>query len=263
MRATEISVAYGGKTVLDQATLGVAPGELLGVIGANGAGKSTLLRCLAGASVPDAGSICIGADAYGDLMPELRARLVGYLPQRPRVEWPMPVEEVAALGRLPHQPWWQGVDATAQSPEVAAALEACDVGHLRGRAVDTLSGGEFARVMMARLLAGGHEVLIADEPISDLDPPHRVDVLNILKSETRKGRAALVALHDLSLADRYCDRVVVLLGGRIIAQGTPGTIFEEGVLTRAFGAPCRVTRSGGQLIAAFDGSRPLADAQER
>ena len=260
MLATDLSVAYGTATVLSWATLGVSSGELVGVIGANGAGKSTLLRCLAGACAPDTGAISIGDQSFADMKPEARARLVGYLPQRPRVEWPMPVEEVAALGRLPHQPWWQGVDATAKSPEVHAALDACDVLHLAGRRVDALSGGEFARVMMARLLAGAHDVLIADEPISDLDPPHRVDVLNILKSETRKGRAALVALHDLALAERFCDRVIVLFDGRIIAQGTPQAIFSPGVLARAFGAPCRVTRSDGHLIVTFDGSRPAARA---
>lgn len=260
MLATDLSVTYGVTTVLQRATLGVSSGELVGVIGANGAGKSTLLRCLAGASTPSAGTISIGDQSFTDLKPEARARLVGYLPQRPRVEWPMPVEEVAALGRLPHQPWWQGVGATARSPEVNAALDACDVLHLSGRRVDTLSGGEFARVMMARLLAGTHDVLIADEPISDLDPPHRVDVLNILKSETRKGRAALVALHDLALAERFCDRVIVLLEGRVIAQGAPETIFSPGVLARAFGAACRVARSDGHLIVTFDGSRPAASA---
>lgn len=260
MLATDLSVAYGTATVLSRATLGVSSGELVGVIGANGAGKSTLLRCLAGARAPDTGAISIGNQSFADMTPEARARLVGYLPQRPRVEWPMPVEEVAALGRLPHQPWWQGVDATAKSPEVHAALDACDVLHLAGRRVDALSGGEFARVMMARLLAGAHDVLIADEPISDLDPPHRVDVLNILKSETRKGRAVLVALHDLALAERFCDRVIVLFDGRIIAQGTPQAIFSPGVLARAFGASCRVTRGGGHLIVTFDGSRPAAGA---
>lgn len=259
MRALDLCVSYWTNVVLDQVSISVSGGELVGILGANGAGKSTLLRCLAGAATPDTGQIAIGADDYSDLKPEARARRVGYLPQRPRVEWPMPVEEVVALGRLPHQPWWQGVDATASSPEVIAALEACDVAHFATRTVDTLSGGEFARVMMARLLAGQHEVLIADEPISDLDPPHRVDVMNILKGETRKGRAALVALHDLSLADRYCDRVVVLHHGRVIAQGRPSTILEAGVLSRAFDASCRVTRSDGQLIAAFDGSRSGAE----
>jgi len=254
IRVAELGFAYGPCPVLKQISLSVAPGEVLGVVGANGSGKSTLLRCIAGAAPDWRGWVSSGELRLGEATPESWARQVGYLPQRPQAEWPMPVREVVALGRLPHQAWWQGVDSAVHSSEVQHALEACDVAGLATRRVDALSGGEFARVMLARLMAGRHKVLIADEPIADLDPPHRVDVMSLLRDEADSGKAIVVALHDLLLADRFCDRVIVMRHGQVIAQGTPETIFDAGTLTCAFGAPCEVARVDGRLTISFDGT---------
>lgn len=254
LRALDISVAFGQRVVLKKASLAVSSGEVVGVIGANGAGKSTVLRVLAGVQVADAGRVAIGRNLLTRMDAQARARHVGYLPQRPLVDWPLSIAEVAALGRLPHLPWWQGADTGIGDAPVRQALAACDLEDMSDRRVDTLSGGEFARAMLARLLAGQHDVLIADEPIADLDPPHRVDVMRILAGEAARGAGVVVALHDLSLADRFCDRVIVLSGGHVFAQGAPRSILDEGVLTRTFGARCTVARSDGHLAVMFDGS---------
>ncbi|WP_428482286.1 ABC transporter ATP-binding protein [Pyruvatibacter mobilis] len=257
--ARGLFLAYGGCPVLDGAGLTVFGGEVVGVLGANGAGKSTLLRCLAGVQAADAGQVVLSGACLDTLPPRVRAQRLGYLPQRPRAEWALSVTQVAALGRLPHLPWWQGSETARRAPEVISALSACHLEPFANRPVDTLSGGEFARAMLARLLAGRHDVVIADEPVADLDPPHAVDVMRILAGEAARGAAVLVALHDLALADRFCDRVIVLAQGRVIAQGRPRIILEAGVLARAYGAPCSVARIDGQLLARFDGGTSAQD----
>jgi len=258
IRAADLHLAYDGCPVLEGVGLSAFGGEVVGVLGANGAGKSTLLRCLAGVQTFDRGRVALDGSLLEQVAPQRRARALGYLPQRPRAEWPLSVRQVAALGRLPYLPWWQGVDTVMGSPDVAAAIEACHLEMLANRPVDTLSGGEFARAMLARLLAGGHDVLIADEPVADLDPPHAVDVMRILAGEARRGAVVVAALHDLTLADRFCDRVILLARGRVIAQGAPRAILSAGALARAYEAPCTVARVDEQLMVRFDGVTPDA-----
>lgn len=254
MRAVDICAGYGDRHVLRHVSICASPGEVVGVLGANGAGKSTLLRTLAGVGTPQSGSLVVGNVDVLALKPTRRAQMIGYLPQRPIAEWPMPVAEIASLGRLPHVPWWQSAPSMVDAPPVVAAIEACHLRGMEDRPVDTLSGGEFARAMMARLLAGEHDVLIADEPIADLDPPHRVDVMSILKKQAQAGRAVVVALHDLMLADRFCDRVVVLGQGCVLAQGHPHHILESGLLARAYDARCHAMRHGSDLVVHFGGA---------
>ncbi len=250
----DITVRYGARTVLDRVSLSVKGGELVGILGANGAGKSTLLRILAGVAAGDGGEVTFDRVPLSGMGDMARARVLGYLPQRPTCDWPLTVREVAALGRLPHLPWWRSIESAQDEGAVACALEGCALTAMAGRRVDTLSGGEHARAMLARLLAGEPRVMIADEPIADLDPPHRVDVMEILRREAGEGRGVLVALHDLTLADRYCDRVIVLGQGRVLAEGAPGHILDAGLLERAFGAACRVARIDGQFVATFGGA---------
>ena len=181
--ASGLSLAYGGCPVLDGAGLTAFGGEVVGVLGANGAGKSTLLRCLAGVQTADAGQVVLSGARLETLPPRARAQRLGYLPQRPRAEWALSVTQVAALGRLPHLPWWQGSETARRAPEVISALSACHLEPFANRPVDTLSGGEFARAMLARglvdaaalcldgevALVGGDERITLDEAASS--PP--------------------------------------------------------------------------------------------
>lgn len=265
LEARGVRVRRGGAETLRAVSAAVQPGRLVGVIGPNGAGKSTLLKVLAGVLAPAAGNVTWrGEPGDGRALAELgvraRARAIGYLPQRPRVDWPLSVREVVALGRLPHRPWWQTGPAAADRAAVDDAIARCRLGALAERPVDTLSGGEFARAMLARLLAGGHEVLICDEPVADLDPPHRVDVMRILRQEAARGAGVVAALHDLGLAHGWCDEVWLMAAGRLVASGPAEAVMTAPQLSAAFGAPCRLVKTQGLLAVDFAGTAADTDA---
>ena len=224
MRLETISVVRDGRRLLDDVALRVEPGELLGIVGPNGAGKTTLMRVMAGLLTPDAGTAEFENKPLGDWDRARIAQRIGYLPQNAACHWPMTVERVVALGRLSHlSPWRRPSDADRQAIETALRLT--DVLDLADRRIDTLSGGEHARVMLARALAGEPDVLLADEPVADLDPYHRLDVMDHLKRLARGGTAAVIVLHDLALAMRYCDRLALLHTGRVEAEGPPRAVL--------------------------------------
>ncbi len=192
------AVRLGGAAVLHDIDLAVARGTLLAVVGPNGAGKTTLLRALAG------------------LLPRTPARdprQVAYLPQGARSAWALTVEQVAALGRIPH-------GDTARAP-VERALSACGVLALRHRRIDRISGGQARRAMLARAFATEPEAFLFDEPTADLDPAAQHEVMRLLKDSAEAGRSVVVVVHALDLARRYADRVVVMAGGRIVADAAP------------------------------------------
>lgn len=200
-------------------------GGLLGVIGPNGSGKSTLLKALAGL-LPYRGRIVFAGEDLAALSPRRRAQAIGYLPQSCDSAWSLRVEDVVALGRLP----WGDQDAQA----IARAIDQAGVRGLLGRAVDRLSGGEQARVWLARVLAGQPRLLLADEPIASLDMRHQRAVMTVLRAQAQADRAVIVALHDLGLAARHCDRLCLLRQGRILAFGPPSTVLTEAYLGQAF-----------------------------
>ncbi len=203
----------------------LAAGQMLGVIGPNGAGKSTLLRCLAGLQ-PHRGSIRYEARALDALSPRQRARLFGYLPQAQQSAWPLRVEDVVTLGRLP----WGDENAAA----ISAAMQQAGVIEWRRRPVTQLSGGEQARVWLARVLAGQPRVLLADEPVASLDLLYQRQVLDLLREQARGRQATILSLHDLGLAARYCDRLCLLAAGRLLAFGTPAQVLTPELLRQAF-----------------------------
>ncbi len=192
---SHLSVALGGRTVLDDVSLTAAPGELVAVCGPNGAGKSTLLRGLVGL-LPDT--------------PASDPRRVAYVPQGARCAWGLTVEQVAALGRIPH-------GDTASAP-VASALQLCGIEALRTARVDRISGGEARRAMLARAFATEPEVFLLDEPTADLDPAAAHAIMRLLRTTADAGRTVVMVLHALDLALRYADRVVLLAGGRLVAD---------------------------------------------
>jgi iron complex transport system ATP-binding protein len=244
---TGVKARRGRALVLDGASLGVAPGEVLGVVGPNGAGKTSLLRAGLGLMPLEAGQALLGGRPVGDLNPVERARLVGYLPQERRLAWNLPALDVAALG-APDLPLAQAITVARER------LERVGVADLADRGVLDMSGGERARVLLARLLATRAPVLVADEPVAGLDPDAQLLTLYLLRAEAAAGAAVVVTLHDLGLAARSCDRVLVLDHGRVAAEGTPLAALTPEVLARVFRldgtlmeTPAGLTLAAGRL----------------
>jgi iron complex transport system ATP-binding protein len=219
------------------------PGEITAIVGPNGAGKSSLVACLAGLVQPAAGAVLLDGEPLAAFPPRERARRLGYLPQSPEIAWDVTVETLVALGRLP----WQGAalhrahatpadDARA----VAAALAAMDLEPLRHRPVSRLSGGERARALAARVLAGEPRWLIADEPLANLDLAHAAALVGLLRHQAHaEGRGVLVVLHDLATAMNHADRAIVLAQGRVVADGPPAQALTDALVTRIWNLPAR------------------------
>ncbi len=226
LAATGLTVSAAGLALLENVNVQLHAGEVLGIIGPNGAGKSTLLKVLAGVQAPDAGKILLLNKPLHTTTPLERARLLGYLEQRPFVHWPLTVAQVAGLARLAHDDFGS---AGAQRL-IDAALDATDTTGLRARTFQTLSEGEKMRAHLARVLAGAPRVILADEPIAALDPWHQLQVLELLRTEAARGKAVAVVLHDLQLAARFCDRLLLLDGGHAIVCGTPREVLSAETL---------------------------------
>lgn len=235
MSALELAGAtarLGGRVVLDATDLRVAPGELVALVGPNGAGKSSAIRALAGLLPLSSGEARLGGASVTALSDRERAARAAYLPQERRIAWNLPALEVAALGA----PFLAGAAAVATA---RAALEAVEAGHLADRGVAEMSGGERARVLLARALAADAAALLADEPVAGLDPDAQLMVLDLLRRRARAGQAVLVSLHDLTLAARHADRVAVIDAGRIVADGLPLEALTPAVLARVFALSAR------------------------
>lgn len=225
--AEGVVVARGGRRVLDGVSLAAAGGSLVALAGPNGAGKSTLLGVLAGLLRPDGGTVRFGGVPLARLDRRERARRIAWLEQGARAAWGLTVREVAALGRLPH-----GDEGEAA---IAAAIAACGLDGFAERRLDTLSGGEARRAMLARVLATEAEALLLDEPTADLDPAQGFSLMRLLRAEAGRGRAVIVVLHDLSLAARFADRIVLLADGRVAADGTAAEVMTDEKAGRVFG----------------------------
>jgi iron complex transport system ATP-binding protein len=239
MSLQDARLVLGGRTVLDGVSLFVGPGELVALLGPNGAGKTSAVRALLGHVTLQSGHAGIDGKSLANLPARDRARSVAYLPQARPLAWPVAVREAVALGRFAHGgPMGRltGADASA----VDQAMEACAITALAERSVASLSGGELARVHVARALATGAPALVADEPTAALDPRHAFAVMDILKERSSGcGVATLVILHDLALAARFADRVVVLHEGRVAAEGPPVTALTPEVLAEVYGIAAR------------------------
>ncbi len=229
----DVSVRLGERLVLDRIGMRCEKGELIAVLGPNGAGKTTLLRGIAGLAIAD-GRIRLAGREARKMSGAERARTVAYLPQGNMAHWPISVRDAVAIGRIPHG-GGPGRERAADTEVIDTALAAADAAHLAGRAVTELSSGERARVMLARALAVEAPVLLADEPIAALDPAHQLSVLALLGRTAGAGATVLAVLHDLTLAARFASRVVVLDGGRIVADGAPHDVLDAALLGRVFG----------------------------
>ena len=231
--ARGLVVRYGARAALAGLDCDFVSGELVGLIGPNGAGKTTLLRVLADLQRVDAGEARYDGLSAQRLGRQALARRVAYLAQSGQSHWPLRVDHVVALGRLPHRRPFSPPSA-ADRAAVEAALSAAEVVELRDRSIGTLSGGERARALLARALAVEAEMLLADEPVAALDPLHQLRAMALLRTAARQGTGVVVVLHDLTLATRFCDRLIVLAEGRIVADGPPAAL-SDAVLAEAYG----------------------------
>lgn len=237
-----VGVALGRRTVIRDVNAAFAPGTLTGIVGPNGAGKSTLARAML-ALVPATGTVTIDGTEAATMPRADLARRLAYLPQGQTLHWPLTVERLVGLGRLPHLAPMSRI-SEADAAAIERAMARADVLVLRDRIATELSGGERARVLFARALAVEAPALIADEPLASLDPGHQIDVMDLLRAEADGGKLVLAVLHDLTMAARYCDRLLIVDEGRIAADGSPQKVLTPELLRAVYGIDARVESTG-------------------
>lgn len=246
--AETVSLNLGDRQVLNRVTAGFRKGELVAIVGPNGAGKSTLLSCLAGLRRADAGRITLEGKVVADISPRPRARSLAFLAQSPEIAWDVDVRTFIGLGRTPHM---GAFGASAEDAEaIDQAIAMTGLRDFAERPITRLSGGERARALIARALAGQTDWLLADEPLTGLDPGHALDTVELfrrLAHEERKG--VIVTLHDLTLAARFADRVLLLDRGCLVADGPPSHALTSQALAMAYGVRTRIhAGAAGPLI---------------
>jgi iron complex transport system ATP-binding protein len=233
LTAQGLNVELAGRAVLKDISLSLASGHLVALVGPNGAGKTTLLRALAGL-LPSDGAIHVGGEALSSLALRDRARRFAYLPQGHIVHWPLPARDIVALGRYPHGATDPARLSPKDSEAVLRAMRATDVVAFSDRRVTELSGGERSRVALARVLAVEAPVILADEPTASLDPRYQLDVMKTLRTAADQGVLVIVVTHDLGLAARFADHLLVLSEGRLVAQGAPAAALSQQVMADVF-----------------------------
>jgi len=246
LQADNVRVRIGAAEIVRDATLSLRSGEFAVLLGPNGAGKTTLMRALAGL-LPAEGTITIEGQSLAALPAQARARRIAYLPQGNVFHWPMPVEDIVRLGRYPHGDRFSA-PAVDDLAAVKRAMSATAIEALAGRSVTSLSGGERARVALARALATEATILLADEPTVSLDARHQLIVMQLLRGAAHPGGAVLAVVHDLALAARFADTVLVMERGRIAACGAPARVLTPALVADIFGVDCEFTEFEGRTI---------------
>lgn len=249
--ATNLSVRTddSGRALLSDAHCEIRAGRLTALLGPNGAGKTTFLRAALGLLPEASGEMLLNSKPIATMRPPERARQVAYLPQRRPLAWPAAVEDVVALGR-----YGFGATLGKLQPEdqaaVDRAIDKCELGALRHRSCATLSGGELARVHCARAFAGETPLLIADEPTAALDPYHQFKIMDLFSAYVAQGGGALVVLHDVALAARYADEVILLANGEVTASGPTQDVLTATALSTLFSVEVRVNDGDVRFIPA-------------
>ena len=245
LSAESLCVMRGDTLAVDGVTVALRKAEITAICGPNGAGKSTLLGALAGLVSATSGDVRLGEDRLRDLDARSRARAIGVLPQSGEVAWDVAVRNLVALGRFPHR--------DRGEEQVARALSACDLDQFATRRISTLSGGEKARALLARVLAGEPQWILADEPLAALDLSHQLAMLRVLRAEAERGRGVVLVLHDLALAMNHADRVIVLRDGRLVADGVPQQALTAETIAKGWGVEAKWIGERGRRALVIDG----------
>ena len=249
LRVAELTFARGNRSILDSVGVQFASGSVTAVLGPNGGGKSTLLGCMAGLLHASNGTVDLDGTPLTSLAADERARRIAFLPQIPEISWAVDVATLVGLGRIPFR---HLASAAENEAAVRRAMQATRTTQWSQRTVTTLSGGERARVLLARVLAGESDWILADEPFAGLDPAHQFEAADLMRSLAGLGRGVVLTIHDLALAARIADRVVVLHHGRIVADGTPEAALTPPTLREVYGIDAQwlsVRDRGAPLIA--------------
>lgn len=246
LEAIDIRIVRGRRAVVDGVDLAVTGGEVVGLVGPNGAGKSSLLKVMAGVAAADGGDCLLDGASLARLGAPERARAIGYLAQQPEIHWPLAVTRVVEMGRFGHRGRWRRLNDDDRAA-VAQAMALTEVEALGERTITTLSGGERMRVLLARLFAAGTPILLADEPTAALDPYHQLHVMELMRWHADRGGAVIAVLHDLNMAARFCDRIVLLHRGRVHGVGSPAEVLTEAALRDVYGVDVCISEAQGQL----------------
>lgn len=233
LRVENLSVSRQKRMVVDGVSFAVGEGEFVGLIGPNGAGKSTLLRAIL-AQLPYQGSVILNGQESAQLKNIQRAQILSYIAQDREISWNMRVEAVVQLGRLARLSHFSGLSLQDQQL-VEGAINALEIGHLCDKPARELSGGEQARVLIARALAQDTPLMLADEPVAGLDPAHQLGLMQVFRQLSTTGHSVICTLHDLGLAARWCTRLLLVKGGRLVADGAPEDILRKEVIRDLYG----------------------------
>lgn len=246
LEAQGVSIQRSTRKLLDTVDLSLHSGEMLGLIGPNGAGKSTLLRLLAGLDAADGGVVALDGQDLHSVNRQERARRMAYHAQQADVHWPLSVDAVVSLGRMPHQDFMRRI-TESDCEHIEAAIRDTEIEHLRGRIFSSLSGGERVRVLLARMFAQNPKIFLADEPVAALDIYHQLHVMELLRERCRRGAGAIVVIHDLNLAARFCDQILLLHKGKCVIQGAVDKVLRNDIIGPVYGVDIdTIERPAGQ-----------------
>lgn len=245
IRFSNLSVHQSRTPILTGISGHIPRAQLTGIIGPNGAGKSTLARALLGL-LPSSGDIAINDQPLSTYTRPALAKTIAYLPQGQMLHWPLSVERLVSLGRLPHLGPLSRIQPSDQQA-IDRAMEQSGTLSLRDRCVTALSGGERARALLARALACQAPMLVADEPLASLDPGYQLDVMTLLKSQSEQGMTIACVLHDLGMALRFCDHLILLVDGKILSQGPSQHVLTPAHLAAAFGINAHIDPANNSL----------------
>lgn len=248
LNINNLTVTIEDIQILSDVSLNIKRGNLVGLIGPNGAGKSILLKSILGLIEGAEGDITLDEKNITDWTIKERGQKIAYAAQGAPVHWPLTVGHLVSLGRIPHLTPWQSTNTEDQDLTLQA-MKRTDVDHLAARNTTTLSGGERARAMLARAIVTGAEFLLADEPIEALDPYHQIKIMTILKELAIAGNGVLLVLHDLNFAQEYCDKLVLLNKGHVIASGAPSEVLTDTNLEKAYNIKAaRIEKDGKNYL---------------
>ncbi|MFB6254288.1 MAG: heme ABC transporter ATP-binding protein [Halobacteriaceae archaeon] len=237
---TNISFSYSETDVLDEISFNIESGKLVGIVGPNGAGKTTVLHCIAGILTPNSGSIRLAGQSIAELSSQEVSQRVALVPQNPNIGFDFTVREVVGMGRHPQRP---RIGRDPDAEKITQALEQTQTAQFENRKITEISGGETRRVFLARAIAQDTAALLLDEPTASLDINHQIKTLKMISEFAAKEKTILAAIHDLNLASRFCDELIVLSGGSIIASGPPTEVLTSDIIRSAFNTPATVVEN--------------------